>query len=160
MKNVLWIIVISFACIYACKEENVKQEYKQLRLGEFASIIKKDSNDLKFVSVVDGSCSICIVNFLELNENLLKYKKKWDLPVYYIVMTGDTLAFHVNLKKFNPELAGKIILDTNYRMFDSNFLFKQSNIDLFLIDNQNNIHASGNPFNDKNIYHQYTKEMK
>ena len=115
MKNILWIILISFVCIYACKEEKVKEEYKQLQLGEFASIISKDSNDLRLVSIIDGSCSMCIVDFLELNENLLKYKSKWKLPVHYIVMTGDPLTFQVSMRKFNPELAGNIILDTNYR---------------------------------------------
>ena len=124
MKNILWIILISFVCIYACKEEKVKEEYKQLQLGEFASIISKDSNDLRLVSIIDGSCSMCIVDFLELNENLLKYKSKWKLPVHYIVMTGDPLTFQVSMRKFNPELAGNIILDTNYMMLDSNFLFK------------------------------------
>jgi len=83
MKNILWIILISFVCIYACKEEKVKEEYKKLQLGEFASIISKDSNDLRLVSIIDGSCSMCIVDFLELNENLLKYKSKWKLPVHY-----------------------------------------------------------------------------
>ena len=103
---------------------------------------------------------MCIVDFLELNENLLKYKSKWKLPVHYIVMTGDPLTFQVNMRKFNPELAGNIILDTNYMMLDSNFLFKKSNIDVFLIDQHNSIRISGNPFNDKDIYRQYKKYMK
>ena len=160
MKNILWIILISFVCIYACKEEKVKEEYKQLQLGEFASIISKDSNDLRLVSIIDGSCSMCIVDFLELNENLLKYKSKWKLPVHYIVMTGDPLTFQVSMRKFNPELAGNIILDTNYMMLDSNFLFKKSNIDVLLIDQYDSIRISGNPFNDKDIYRQYKKYMK
>lgn len=103
---------------------------------------------------------MCIVDFLELNENLLKYKSKWKLPVHYIVMTGDPLTFQVSMRKFNPELAGNIILDTNYMMLDSNFLFKKSNIDVFLIDQYDSIRISGNPFNDKDIYRQYKKYMK
>ena len=70
------------------------------------------------------------------------------------------MIFKSNLMKFDQVLSGKLFVDTTYSLMQTNQLFKQSRIEVFLINKENQIVISGNPFIDKKVCRQYDDLLK
>ena len=47
------------------------RELQHIELGEFQNQIKNDSVAYRIVCIIDGGCSLCIGDFVELNMNFL-----------------------------------------------------------------------------------------
>ncbi len=92
--------------------------------------------------------------------NFLKKKDEYKCPLYYLVMTGDPVIFESNLMKFNQVVSGELFVDTTYSLMQANQLFKESRIEVFLIDKDNQVLVSGNPFIDKKVRCQYDNLLK
>jgi lipoprotein len=136
------------------------RELQHIELGEFQNQIKNDSVAYRIVCIIDGGCSLCIGDFVELNMNFLKGKNEYKCPLYYFVMTGDPVIFKGNLMKFNQVVSGELFVDTTYSLMRTNQLFKESRIEVFLINKDNQIVVSGNPFIDKKVRCQYDNLLK
>ena len=105
-------------------------------------------------------CKELDLSFVELNMNFLKKKDEYKCPLYYLVMTGDPVIFESNLMKFNQVVSGELFVDTTYSLMQANQLFKESRIEVFLIDKDNQVLVSGNPFIDKKVRCQYDNLLK
>lgn len=136
------------------------RELQHIELGEFQNQIKNDSVAYRIVCIIDGGCSLCIGDFVELNMNFLKKKDEYKCPLYYLVMTGDPVIFESNLMKFNQVVSGELFVDTTYSLMQANQLFKESRIEVFLIDKDNQVLVLGNPFIDKKVRCQYDNLLK
>ena len=155
MNKFVVLILVCMLGIWSCKKETSTGKHT-LDLGRFSTEIRKHSANYQVVGVFDGSCSVCIADFIEANMKFSEWEEKWKFPVTFIVETTDPIVFQANIKQF-PIKKANIIIDTTYYVSGHNISFENSNIDFYLIDTNRTIIVKGNPFTDKKIMKVYEK---
>ena len=149
MNKYMVLLLLCVLGVVNCKETSVSDK-RTLDLGHFLKEIKKDTANYQVVGVFDGSCSVCIADFIEATMKFAEQEKNWNYPVTFVVETTDPIVFQSNIKQFSIKNTN-VIVDTTYYISSHNISFESSNIDIYLVDTNQNIIAKGNPFEDKKI---------
>lgn len=122
------------------------------------------NNKPKIVSIIDGTCSACIINFLNgfdhLVGSLLPADSNVELVFILNVSTADSAYF---MRNMHPEIntRGKILWDNNFNFERENNLFTpDQSLRTFMVDKNNRIIIYGNPLMEPKLLAAYKEKIE
>lgn len=122
------------------------------------------NNKPKIVSIIDGNCSACIINFLNgfdlLVGSLLPDDSNVELVFILNVSPSDSSYF---MRNMHPEIntRGKILWDNNFNFERENKLFTpDQSLRTFMVDKDNRIIIYGNPLMEPKLLATYKEKIE
>ena len=104
MNKYMVLLLLCVLGVVNCKETSVSDK-RTVDLGHF-----------------DGSCSVCIADFIEATMKFAEQEKNWNYPVTFVVETTDPIVFQSNIKQFSIKNTN-VIVDTTYYISSHNISF-------------------------------------
>jgi|GEM_PF-2728443 len=141
--------------IYSCKEKYNDPLRGYIIDLKGTNIIQNNLDPVNLVISFDGTCSGCIIEFIEF---IIEWNrdKLTDIPCFIIVMDQDLYHVQYLLDEFEIQLTNNQLMSA-----DSTYTFLKNNSkindfwNLLLIDNDKAVITSGNPFGHTEVYDIY-----
>lgn len=130
-------------------------------LFPFEKIEKQYANTSKVISIVDATCSSCILGQLNRTDSLFQTVVDRDENIIFIlnVNKNDSASFMVSLRPF-IKARGRILWDADFYFESLNDVFSENIINrTFLLNSKNEIVLVGNPLFQPSLIEEYKERF-